>query len=121
MISLLSKGISNLLQYHNSKASILQCSAFFMAHISHPYMTTRKTITLTIQTFVGKVMFLLFNALSSFVIAFLQRRKHLLLSGLQSPPAVILELQEIKSAIVLIFSLSICHEMMGPDTMILVF
>ena len=113
--------LKSLLQHHSSKAAILWYSALIIVQISHPYMTTGKAIALTIQTFVGKVMFLLFNALSSFVIAFLQRRKHLLLSGLQSPPAVILELKEIKSAIVLIFSLSICHEMMGPDTMILVF
>ena len=113
--------LKSLLQHHSSKASILWCSAFFTVQLSHPYMTTGKTIVLTRQTFVGKVMSLLFNALSRFVIAFLQRRKHLLLSWLQSPPAVILELKEIKSATVLIFSLSICHEMMGPDTMILVF
>ena len=113
--------LKSLLQHHNSKAWVLQCSVFIMVQLLHPYMITGKSIALTIWTLVGKVMFLLFNALSSFVIAFLQRRKHLLLSGLQSPPAVILELKEIKSAIVLIFSLSICHEMMGPDAMIFVF
>ena len=72
-----SKGLSRVFQHHNSKASILQCSAFFMAQISHPYMTTEKTTALIIWTFVGKVMSLLFNTLSGFVIAFLPRSKHL--------------------------------------------
>ena len=83
--------LKSLLQHHSSKASILQCSAFFIVQLSHPYMTTGKTITLTRWTFVGKVMFLLFNMLSRLVIAFLPRRKHLLISWLQSPSAVILE------------------------------
>ena len=83
--------LKSLLQHHSSKASILRCSAFFMAQISHPYMTTGKAIALTIQTFVGEVMSLLFNMLSRFVIAFLPRSKRLLISWLQSPSAVILE------------------------------
>ena len=81
----------SLLQHHNSKASILRCSAFFIVQLSHPYMTTGKTIALTRQTFVGKVMSLLFNMLSRLVIAFLPRSKHLLIPWLQSPTAVILE------------------------------
>ena len=109
LISLLSKGFSSLLQHHNSKASILQCSAFFMAHISHPYMTTRKTITLTIQTFVNKVVSLFFNALSRFDIAFLPRNKHLLILWLQAPSTVILEPPKIKSVTFSTFSPSICH------------
>ena len=88
--------LKSLLQYHSSKASILQRPAFFMVQLSHPYMTTGKTIALTRQTFVGKVMSLLFNMLSRFVIAFLPRSKHLLISWLQSPSAVILETQKIK-------------------------
>ena len=81
--------LKSLLQHHSSKASILRASAFFIVQLSHPYMTTRKTIALTRQTFVGKVMSLLFNILSRFVIAFLPRSKHLLISWLQSPSAVI--------------------------------
>ena len=83
--------LKTLLQHHSSKASILQCSAFFIVQLSHPYMTPGKTIALTRQTFVGKVMSLLFNMLSRLVIAFLPRRKHLLISLLQSPSSVILE------------------------------
>ena len=83
--------LKSLLQHHSSKASILQCSAFFMVKLSYPYMTTRKTIALTRQTFVGKLMSLLFNMLSRLVIAFLPRSKCLLISWLQSPSAVILE------------------------------
>ena len=83
--------LKSLLQHHSSKASILQCSAFFIVQLSHPYVTTGKTIALTRWTFVGKVMSLLFNMLSSLVIAFLPRSKHLLISWLQSPSAVILE------------------------------
>ena len=83
--------LKSLLQYHSLKASILQCSAFFIVQLSHPYMTTGKTIALTRQTFVGKVMFLPFNMLSRLVITFLPRSKHLLISWLQSPSAVILE------------------------------
>ena len=86
--------LKSLLQHHSSKPSILQCSAFFMVQLSHPYMTTGKTIALTRQTFVGKVIFLLFNMLSRLVIAFLPRSKHLLISWLKSPSAVILELKK---------------------------
>ena len=89
--------LRSLLQHHNSKASILQCSAFFTVQLSHPYMTTGKTIALTRWTFVGKVTFLLFNMLSRLVITFLPRSKRLLISWLQSPSAVILEPQKIKS------------------------
>ena len=90
--------LNSLLQHHSSKASILQHSAFFMVQLSHPYMTTGKTIALTIWTFVGKVMSLLFNMLSRFVIAFLLRSKHLLISRLQSQSVLILEPKKIKSA-----------------------
>ena len=83
--------LKSLLQHHSSKASILRCSAFFIVQLSHPYMTTGKTIALTRQTFVGKVIFLLFNMLSRLIIAFLPRSKCLLISRLQSPSAVILE------------------------------
>ena len=89
--------LKSLLQHHSSKASILQYSAFFTLQLSHPYMTTGKTITLTRWTFVGKVMSLLFNTLSRLVITFLPRSKHLLISWLQSPSAVILEPPQIKS------------------------
>ena len=92
--------LRSLLQHHSSKASILQCSAFFIVQLSHPHMTTGKTIPLTRQTFVGKVMSLLSNMLSRLVIAFLPRSKHLLISWLQSPSAVILEPKKIKSATV---------------------
>ena len=107
--------LKSLLQHHNSKASILQSSAFFIVQLSHSYMTTGKTIALTRRTFVGKVMSLLFNMLSRFVIAFLPRSKRLLISWLQSPSAVILEPKKIKSVTVSIISPSICHEVMGPD------
>ena len=110
--------LKSLLQHHSSKASILQCSAFFTVQFSHPYIITEKTIVLTRQTFVGKVMSLLLNMLSRLVITFLPRSKHLLISWLQSPSAVILEPQIIKCDTV---SPSICHEVMGPDAMILVF
>ena len=110
--------LKSLLQYHSSKASIFWHSAFFIVQLSHPYMTTRKTIALTRWTFVGKVMSLLFNMLSRLVITFLPKSKHLLISWLQSPSAVILEPPKIKSAIV---SPSISHEVMGPDVIILVF
>ena len=89
--------LKSLLQYHGSKASILQCSAFFTVQLSHPYMTTGKTIALTRWTFVGKVMSLLLNMLSRLVITFLPRSKYLLISWLQSPSAVILEPPKIKS------------------------
>ena len=92
-----------------------------MGQLSYPYMTTGKTITLTKWTFVGKVMSLLFNMLSRLVITFLLRTKRLLISWLQSPSVVILEPPKIKSLIVSIFSPSICHEVMGPDAMLLVF
>ena len=113
--------LKSLLQHHSSKASIFQCSAFSIVQLSHPYMTTGKTIALTRRTFVGKVMFLLFNILSSLVITFLPRSKHLLISWLQSQSEVILEPPKIKSATVSTISPSICHEVMGPDAMILVF
>ena len=113
--------LKSLLQHHSSKASILQRSAFFIVQLSHPYMTTGKTIALTSQTFVSKVMSLLFNTLSRFVITFLSRSKHLLISWLQSPSAVILEPKKMKSDNVSTFPPSICHEVMGPDAMILVF
>ena len=106
--------LKSLLQHHSSKASILQCSAFFIVQFSPPYMTTGKIIDLTRRTFVGKVMPLLLNRL---VITFLPRNKHLLISLLQSPSAVILEPPKIKSDTV---SASISHEVMGPDAMILV-
>ena len=92
--------LKSLLQHHSSKASILRCSAFFTVQLSHPYMTTGKTIALTRQTFVGKVMSLLLNMLSRLVITFLPRSKHLLISWLQSPSAVILEPKKIKSDVV---------------------
>ena len=92
-----------------------------MVELSHPYMTTGKAIALTRQTFVSKVMSLLFNMLSRLIIAFLPKSKHLLISQLQSPSAVILEPKKIKSVTVSIVSPSICHEVMGPDAMILVF
>ena len=104
--------LKSLLQHHSSKASILQRSAVFTVQLSHPYMTTGKTIALT---FVGKVMSLLLNILSRLVITFLPRRKHLLISWLQSPSAVILEPPKIKSDAVCTVSPSISHEVMGPD------
>ena len=113
--------LKSLLQHHSSKASILQLSVFFIVQLSHPHMTTGKTIALTRQTFVGKVMSLLFNMLPRLVIAFLPRSNYLLISWLQSPSAVILEPKKIKSVTVSIVSSSICHEMMGPDAVILVF
>ena len=113
--------LKSLLQHHSSKASTLRCSAFFIVQLSHPYMTTGKTIALTRQTFYGKVMSLLFNMLSRLVIAFLSRSKHLLISWLQSPSAVILEFKKIKSVTGSIVSSSICHEVVGPDAMILIF
>ena len=110
--------LKSLLQHHSSKASILRHLAFFIVQLSHPYMTTGKTIALTRWTFVGKVMSVLFNMLSRLVITFLPRSKRLLISWLQSPSAMILEPRKIKSATV---SPSICYEVMGPDAMILVF
>ena len=102
--------LKSLLQHHSSKASILQRSAFFIVHLSHPYMTTGKTIVFTRQTFLDKVMSLLFNMLSRLVIAFLPRSKRLLITWLQSPSAVILEPHKIKSATVYPF---IGHEEIG--------
>ena len=114
--------LKSLLQHHSSKASILLLSAFFIVQLSHPYMTNGKTIALTRRTFVGKViMSLLFNMLSRLVITFLPRSKHLLISWLQSPSAVILESRKIKPDTVSTVSLSICYEVMGPDAMILAF
>ena len=112
--------LKSLLQHHSSKASFLQRSAFFTVQLSHPYMTTGKTIALTRWTFVDKVMSLLLNMLSRLVITFLPKSKHFLISWLQSPSAVILEPQKIKSDTISIVSPSICHEVMGPDAMILV-
>ena len=105
-----SKGLSRVSSNTSSKASILLCSAFFILHLSHPYMSTWKTIALIIWTCVGKVMSLLFNILSRFAIAFLLRSRHLLISWLQSPSAVIFEPKKIKSVTVYIVSPSICHE-----------
>ena len=113
--------LKSLLQHHSSKASILRCLAFFIVQLSHPYMTTGKTIALTRQTFAGKVISLLFNMLSRLVITFLPRSKRLLTSWLQLPSAVILEPPKIMSAMVSIVSPSICHEVIGPDAKILVF
>ena len=113
--------LKSLLQHHSSKASILQCSAFFIVQLSHPYMTTGKTIALTRWTFVGKVVSLLFNIPSKLVITFLPRSKSLLISCLQTPSAVILAPRKIKSTTVSTVCPSICHEVMGPDAMILVF
>ena len=112
--------LESLLQHHSSKASILWRSAFFIVQLSHPYMTTGQTIALTRQTFVGKVMSLLFSMLSRLVIAFLPRSKRLLILWLKSSSAVILEPRKIKSATVSTVSPSITHEVMGPDAMILV-
>ena len=113
--------LKSLLQHHSSKASILRCSAFFITQLSHPYMITGKTIALTRWTFVDKVMPLLFNMLSRLVIIFLPKSKRLLISWLQSPSAVILEPPKIKSLTLSTVSPSICHEVIGPDAMILVF
>ena len=112
--------LKSLLQQRSSKGSILHCSAFFIVQLSHPYMTAGKTIALTRLTFVSKVMSLLFN-MSRLVIAFLSRSKHLLISWLQSPSAVILEPKRIKSVTVSIVFPSVCHEVVGPDAMISVF
>ena len=107
--------LKSLLQHHSSKASILQCSAFFTVQLSHPYMTTAKTIALSRLTFADKVMSLLLNMLSRLLITFLPRSKCLLISWLQSPSAVILEPRKIKSATVSTVSPSICHEVTGLD------
>ena len=113
--------LKSLLHHHSSKTSILWHSAFFMVQLSHPYMTTGKTRALTRWTFVGKAMSLLFNMLSRLVIAFLPRSKCLLISWLQSPSSVILEPKEIKACHWFTVFPSICHEVIGPDAMILVF
>ena len=112
--------LKSLLQHHSSKTSILRRSGFFTVQLSHPYTTTGKTIALTRRTFVGKVMSLLFNILSRLVITFLPRSKHLLISWLQSPSAVIWEPRKIKSATVSTVSPSTSPEVMGPDAIILV-
>ena len=113
--------LNSLLQHHSSKASIFQRPAFFTVQLSHSYMTTGKTIALTRWIFVGKVMSLLFNMLSMLVITFLPKSTRLLISWLQSPSAVILELPKIKSDTASTVSTSICRELMGPDAVILVF
>ena len=116
--------LKSLLQDHSSKPSILRHLAFFIVQLSYPYMWEKpygKTITLTRQTFVDKVVSLLFNMLSKVVVTFLPRSKHLLISWLQSPSAVILEPRKIQSATVSTVSPSSSHEVMGPDAMILVF
>ena len=113
--------LKSLLQHHSSKALIHQGSAFFIVQLSHPYTTTGKTIALTWQNFVGKVMPLLYNMLHRLVITFLPKSKHVFISWLQSPSAVILESKKIKYVTVCTVSLSICHEMMGLDAMIFVF
>ena len=113
--------LKSLLQHHSSKISILCCSVCFIVQLSQPHMTTGKTIALTIWTFVGKVMTLLFDTLSRFIIAFLLRSKCLLILWLQSLSAVILELKKRKSVTASTFSPSICYEVMGLDAMILVF
>ena len=100
--------LKSLLQHHSSIASILQCSAFFMVQLSHPYKTTEKTIAWSRRTFVSKVMSLLFNTLSEFIIAFLPRNKHLLISWLQSPSAMILEPKKIVCHVSIVYP-SICH------------
>ena len=113
--------LKSLLQHHSSKSSVLWGSVLFIVQLSHPYMTTGKTIALIRWTFVGKVMSLLFNMLSSLVITFLSRSKCLLISWLQSPSAVILEPLKIKSVTVSTVSPSICHEVMGTEAKIFVF
>ena len=110
--------LKSLLQHHSLKTSILRCSVFFIVQLSHPYMTTGKTIALTRWTFVGKIMSLLFKMLSRLLITFLPRSKHLLFSWLQSPSPVILEPRKIKSATVFTVSPSICCDVMGPDAII---
>ena len=113
--------LKSLLQHHSSEASILWHSAFFMGQLSHPFMTTGKTIALTEWNFVSKVMSLFFNMLSRLIIAFLPRSNHLLISWLQAPFAVVWEPKKVKSVTVFIVLPSIFHEVMGPEAMILVF
>ena len=105
--------LKSFLQHHSSKASVVRRTAFFIVQLSHTYMTTEKTIALIRRTFVGKVMSLLFNMLSKLIIAFPLRSKHLLISWLQSPSALILEPRKLKSITVSMVSPSICHEVMG--------
>ena len=112
--------LKNLFQHHNLKASILQCSAFFIVQLSYPYMTAGKTIALTRQTFVEKVTSSLFNMLSRLVIIFLPRSKCLLISWLQSPSPVILEPQKIKATVCTVSPFKY-HEMMGQDAIIFIF
>ena len=122
LISLQSKGLSRIFSNITvQKHQFFSAQLLFIVQLSHPYMTTGKTIALTRWTFVSKVIRLLFNMLSRLVIAFLPRNKHLLISWLQSPSAVILEPPKIKFVTVSIVSTSICREVMGPDTEILVF
>ena len=113
--------LKSLLQHYSSKASILWCSALLISQLSHPYMTTGKTIALTRWTFVGRVTSLLFNMLSRLVVTFLPRSKCILISWLQSPSAVTSEPKKVKFLTASIVSPSICHEVMGPDTMNLAF
>ena len=116
-IDWLEKTLKSLLRHHSSKASVFLSSAFCIVQLSHPYTATGKTIALTRQTFVSKVMSLLFDMLSRLVIVFLPRGKHVLISWLYSPSAVILEPIKINSVTVSIVSPSICHEVMGSDAM----
>ena len=113
--------LKSLLKHHSSKASILQHSASFIVQLSQPYMTTGKNVAFMRQTFIGKVMSLLLNMLSRLVITFFPRSKHLLISWLQSPSVVILELRKIKSDTVSTVSSSISHEVVGPHAMIFIF
>ena len=112
--------LKSLLQHNSLKVSVLQCSAF-MVQLSHPYMTSGKSIALIVWTFVSKMMSLLFNTLSRFVIAFLPRSKHLLILWPQSASVLILQPKKIKSVTISIFSPSICYEVMRPDAIILFF
>ena len=110
--------LKSLLQQHRWKAPIIPCSAFFMVQLSHPHMTSGKTISLMVWSVVGQVISLLFNILSRLVITFLPKSKHLLISWLQSPSTVILEAKKIKSVTVSPF---ICYGVMGPHAMVFVF
>ena len=121
MISLQSKGLSRAFSNTTAQKYKFFSLQTFMVQLSHPYMTTGKTIALTRRTFVGKVMSVLLNTLSRLVITFLPRSKRLLISWLQSPSAVILKPKKIKLVTVSFVSPSICHEVMGPDAMIFVF
>ena len=123
LFRIVSKPFKSLLQHYNLKASVLQLSAFFMIQLSYPYVTTEKVLALTVWTFVSKMMSLFFNVLSMLVIAFLPRSKHLFFSWLQQPSTVILETPpKIKKNVnVPTLPPSFCHEVMGPDAMILIF